>query len=98
MARTVRVERRQKGFFGWVFLVIFWVFNALMAVWMVAAIGITAEGAGEAASEAEKAGAAIGSAIGLSMVLSVWLTGALLLGLFAFMTRGRKVITETVEG
>jgi hypothetical protein len=79
-----------------VFLVIFWVFNALMAVWMVAAIGITADGAGPGATEAERAGAAIGSAIGLSMVLSVWLIGAALLGLFVMMTRGRKVISETV--
>jgi fatty acid desaturase len=31
------IERRQRGFFGWIFLLIFWVANGLMALWLFGA-------------------------------------------------------------
>ena len=95
MATTTRIEKRKRGFFGWIFLIIFWVFNAFMVLWMIGGIMATSELASTTKSDAEAAGAAIGSAIGFGMVLFIWVIGAGLLGLFVMMTRGKKVIIET---
>lgn len=96
MAKTVRIEKRQRGVFGWVFLVIFWAFNAFMALSMFLGLANTGDMMGKATTEAEKAGTAIGTALGVGMMLSMWMAGAVILGLFVFLTRGKKVITETV--
>jgi Na+-driven multidrug efflux pump len=98
MARTIRTERRKRGFFGWVFLILFFIFNALMLYGTVAGLAQTGEQIGQAATEAERAGATIGTAIGVSMILIVWAAGALILGLLVMLTPGRKVIIETTEG
>ncbi len=96
MSKTIRVERRQRGVFGWVFLILFWVFNAFMAWGLFEGLANTSEVAATATTEAQKAGAAIGTALGVSMVLGIWMAGAAILGLLVLMTRGRKVITETI--
>ena len=95
--RIIRTERRSRGLFGWVFLLLFWGFNLLMAWAFFAGIAAVADGPAPV-SDAEKAGAAIGTAIGVSMLLGIWGMGALILGLFVMFTRGSKVIVETTEG
>lgn len=92
--RTIRREVRKRGFFGWVFLLIFLGFNAVMLLWL---IGYWTElGKLPAAmSEAERAGAVIGSTIGTGFIIMVWGFGAVILGLLALLTRGRRtIITE----
>lgn len=96
MARTVRIEKRQRGVFGWIFLVLFWGWNALMALAMFAGLSGNADRAAQLTSEAEQAGHAIGTAMGAGMVLTLWVLGAILLGLFVLFSRGKKIITETV--
>lgn len=96
MAKTIRIEKRKRGFFGAIFSLLFWCFNALMLVWLFMAAKGTAEVAATAQSSAEQAGAAIGATIGFGMLLGIWAMGAIILGLLSFMTRGAKVITETV--
>ena len=96
MAKIIRKETRKRGFFGWIFLLLFIAFNALMLLWLVAywsqLSGTTA------ASEAEQAGRAIGGAIGSGMLLSIWAMGDIILGIFVLLTRGRKtIIEETVQ-
>lgn len=96
MATVVRREVRKRGFFGWLFLLIFIGWNALM-VWWLAAYGSHLAGT-EAVSDAQRAGKAIGGTIGVGMILFVWLVGAVVLGLFALLTRGRRtIISETLS-
>jgi len=98
MATTVRIEKRQRGLFGWVFLVLFWGFNALMAVGLFRGLADNAATIDTLTDDAQRAGAAIGTALGAGMVLTIWMAGAVILGLCVLLTRGRKIITETVKG
>jgi Mn2+/Fe2+ NRAMP family transporter len=97
MSRTIRTERRKRGFFGWIFLILFFGFNAMMLYGTFAGLAGTGQQITAASSDAERTGAAIGTAIGVSMILVVWAAGAVILGLLVLLTPGRKVIVETVE-
>lgn len=97
MATVVRKEVRKRGFFGWVFLLIFLAFNAFMALWVWAAFD--AAGSMDAASDAERAGHAVGTGIAVFTIMIVWAVGAFITGLLALLTRGGKtVVTEEVRG
>jgi hypothetical protein len=51
----------------------------------------------ETHGSAEQAGQAIGGTIGSGVILFFWVAGAVILGLIAMLTRGRKtIITEDV--
>jgi hypothetical protein len=93
MGHTVRIERRKRGFFGWLFLLIFFAFNVLMIAWLFTYWSEVLPLA-NSGSEAEKAGAAIGATMGTGVILVFWACGAIVLGLFTLLTRGRKVIVE----
>ncbi len=93
---TYQIERRKRGFFGWIFLVAFWLFNAFMAFALFAGLSNVSNMSSTLTSDAERAGAAIGTTIGASMILGIWLAGAVILGLFVLFTRGTKII-ETIE-
>jgi uncharacterized membrane protein len=95
--RIIRTERRRRGFFGWLFLLVFLAFNLLMLLSVIAGLNAVSEGMAPA-TEAEKAGAAIGTAIGISMLLGIWAMCAFILGLFVLLTRGAKTVIETTEG
>lgn len=95
MAQIIRTETRQRGFFGKTALVVFWLFNALMAWSLIAGLGGAGEVAQGAATEAERAGAAIGTAIGAGMILAFWFLGAAVLGMMVYFSRGKVVVTET---
>lgn len=98
MAKTVQTEKRQRGVLGWIVLLVFLGFNALMLFATISGLGASSEAGAELTTDAEKAGAAIGTVIGLGMIMSIWVMGAGILGLFVLLTRGRKVITtEVVE-
>jgi hypothetical protein len=96
LAKTVRIETRRRGIIGKLFSLIFWLFNGLMVLWLFLAIKSTAELGATMTTDAEQAGAAIGATLGFGMVLSIWAMGAIIFGLLSYMTRGSKVITETV--
>ena len=74
---TTRTEVRHRGFFGTVFLILFWVFNAGMAGLMFSWIMDSGPWGG-------------GTAIGVVGLLLFWVIGAVILGLCAMLTRGRK--------
>lgn len=95
MARKVYRETRHRGFFGWIFLGLFWLFNLLMIAWLLSYWAVV--GGVDAVSEAEKAGHAIGGALGTGMLIFVWVSGAVILGLFALLTRGRKTVVEEID-
>ncbi len=96
MATIIRKEIRKRGFFGWIFLILFLLFNVLMLAWLVSywsTLASTTTG-----SDAEAAGKAIGGTIGSSMLIVIWAAGDIVLGLFVLLTRGRKtIIEETVS-
>ena len=96
MAKIIRKETRQRGFFGWAFLLLFVGFNIFMAYTMFA--GLAAIGGRTPVTEAEKAGHVIGTVIGTSMILFLWACGAIVTGLLALLTRGKKVIVEETPG
>jgi hypothetical protein len=95
MARIVRREIRKRGFFGWIFLILFVLFNLGMLAWLVAYWNLLA--GSNAASDAERAGTIIGGTIGSGLLIFIWVAGAVILGLFAILTRGRKSIVEEYE-
>ena len=91
--RIIRTEKRKRGFFGWLFLILFVLFNGLMVVWLFSywstVLPMTTTG-----SQAGKAGAAIGTTLGTGFIVSIWTCGSIVLGLFVLFTRGRKVVVE----
>ncbi|WP_420023737.1 hypothetical protein ACN9JG_06150 [Cereibacter azotoformans] len=95
MATIIRTEKRKRGLFGWVFLILFWGFNLLMLVTTLAGLAGTGEQMQAAVSDAERAGTAIGTALGMGVIMAIWLPGAALLGIFVWLTSGKKIITET---
>lgn len=88
------VEKRRRGFFGWVFMLLFWAFNALMVVSLFSGISKNAEQYRTLATEAERQGAAAGTGLGIMMLLMTWAAGAVVLGLLVLFTRGRKEMIE----
>lgn len=99
MSQIVRIEQRKRGVFGTIVWWLFLAFNALMALWMYFAITSVAEVASQTQDAAQQAGAAIGGTIASGMILSIWLLGALILGLIVALSRGKKVtIEKVVEG
>lgn len=97
MATITRIETRKRGIFGWIFLTLFWAFNALMAFGLFGGISSNMERAENLGTEAEKAGFAIGTAIGASGILLVWVLGAILLGICVMLTKGKKIIVERTD-
>jgi NAD/NADP transhydrogenase alpha subunit len=97
MLASKRIERRSRGFFGWIFLILFLGFNALMLFAVVSGLAATSEVTQGLATEAEQAGAAIGTALGLGVILIFWAAGAVILGLLALLTRGNTTVVETHE-
>lgn len=94
MTKIIRKETRKRGFFGWLFLIIFILFNAFMAFGLFS--GLNNASKLTANSEAERAGHAVGTALGGGFILFVWLAGAVILGLFVALSRGKKIIVEEV--
>lgn len=96
MSKIIRREVRKRGFFGWVFLILFLGFNALMALLFFAGMSNVAEMPGMD-TDAERAGQAIGATLAGGMLLVVWALGAVITGLLALLTRGsRTIVEETV--
>lgn len=86
------IERYRRGFFGWIFLLIFWGWNLLM-VWALLK-GASATDCAQYASQAEQTGCNAGAGLGIIMVMVVWAVGSVVFGLLAYFTRGRKEIIE----
>lgn len=97
MTTSYQIERRKRGPIGWVFLVLFWAFNAFMLISLLSGVSNVSTHYDSLTTSAEKSGAAIGTSIGITMLLGLWMAGAVILGIFVLLTRGPKVI-ETVAG
>lgn len=84
------IERYRRGVFGWIMLLLFWGFNALMALAVVGALSDVSGPSDPAMRDAYAAGVGLG----LMLLLMFWAAGAVVFGLLAYFTRGRKEIIE----
>jgi len=84
-----RVLHFHRGAIGWLFEIIFYVFNVAMVAWLffiLAKIGNIEEVTRAAVKGLEEFGAAVSTL----MALFVWMAGNVILGLLTLVTRGRK--------
>jgi hypothetical protein len=94
--KTIRREVRKRGFFGWVFLVIFWLFNALM-VWFLYDVSVRVGTYSRQIGATEYRTTEI-ALMNIAAVLFFWALGSVITGLLAYFTRGPKtIIEETIE-
>lgn len=88
------IERRRRGFFGWIFLILFWGFNALMAYALIKAVGgDVPPPSARANMDAYRAG----QGIAIMMWLIFWAAGAVVFGLLAYFSRGKREFIEITE-
>ena len=85
-----QLRKPKRGFFGKIFLWLFYLFNILMLVWVVGGYMSASDSISRLATEAERAGATIGTGLGISMLLGLWVVGDIITGLLALMTRPKS--------
>jgi hypothetical protein len=90
--QEVYIEKRRRGFFGWVFLLVFLGWNALMVVWLLS-YAVDVSGI-ETMNAAEETGKNIGVSIAVSMILVIWALGSIITGILALLTRGSKTVVK----
>lgn len=95
MTRMVRTEVRKRGFFGWVFMLLFIGFNLLMLAWLISYWATIAPMVNQGHSAA-RTGAALGATIGTGFLIALWAAGDIILGLLTLLSRGKKLIVEEV--
>ena len=93
MVKIIRRETRKRGFFGWIALLVFLAFNAIMALALFSAVQAVGE-MPTGPTEAARAGHAIGATLGFSAILWLWVLGDIILGAFVLLTRGKKITVE----
>ncbi len=93
MARRM-IEKRKRGIFGYVFLTLFWIFNAFMAFAVVKGLGDAGSHLETMKTAAERTGGEIGLVMGATFLLLIWAMGAVILGLFCILTRGKREWVE----
>lgn len=94
MTKVIRREIRQRGFFGHIFKWGFILFNCVMAFWLFWYWGEVGHMTSGATSDAARTGTVIGATIGSGLIVFFWAAGALILGLFALLTRGKTIVIE----
>jgi len=80
------LRKPKRGIFGKLIIIVFWVFNIIMAVWIFGG-GSDAIQTTSTLSGAEQAGAAIGTGLAIGILTTVWFIGAIILGIMALLTR-----------
>jgi predicted RNA-binding Zn-ribbon protein involved in translation (DUF1610 family) len=81
------ITKPQRSMLGQVFKWAFIVFNALMAIWLIAGMISASKVVEGTRSEAARAGATVGTALGAGLICFLWVSGAVILGLFVLFTR-----------
>lgn len=88
------IEKRHRGVFGWIFLTLFWLWNALMAIGVWGGLSNNVEEYGKLSTEFDRTAYAAGTGIGVTMLLFLWCLGAVIFGLAAYFTRGKREMIE----
>lgn len=84
MGTRISYEHRKRGFFGWLFLIAFWLFNGWMLL-LVIAQWLNIDGA----LSTRQLGVHIGAVI---IPIYLWAIGDMILGLCAYVTRGHRLV------
>ena len=82
-----QLRKPKRGFFGKIFLWLFYLFNILMLILVIAGMNSASEIVNQATTEAQKAGATAGAGLGMTFMFFVWAIGDIITGLLALMTR-----------
>jgi predicted RNA-binding Zn-ribbon protein involved in translation (DUF1610 family) len=85
----VQLRKSKRGFMGKLFKWSFIGFSVLMAVWAVSGFNAATSDI-NTLSGAEQAGAAIGTGLAMALVMTIWVIGAIILGLFVLFTRPKS--------
>jgi hypothetical protein len=94
--RKTSVTKHQRGFFGRIWQIVFWLFQFAMVGLVILNFQAVDQVTTDCAEAACEAGAVIGGGIVAVGGWFVWLLGTLILGLLMFATRG-KLVTYEVE-
>jgi hypothetical protein len=92
----VYIEKRKRGFFGWLFLIVFILWNALMVLFLISMIMTTNNLMQTTAPGGESTGTAIGVGFSFIMLIIVWALGSVITGLLALVTRGSKTMVKKI--
>ena len=65
-----------------------------MVLWVYSAISLTNNHVDYAITDDQKAAATLGKMLGAGVLISLWGIGDVILGLFVFLTRRKKIITS----
>lgn len=84
-----KIEKPKRSLFGKIVKYTFIGFNILMLVWFIGGMSSASKGIENATTEAEQAGAAIGTGLGAIFIIFIWIVGAVILGIMAFLTRAK---------
>ena len=87
--KSVSTERRRRGPIGWIVTILFWVYNGVMAAWLVAGLVTMEAHYRTAETEADREAMAAGLAVGVGVIIVIWSLGGLVLGMLMLATRRR---------
>jgi hypothetical protein len=93
--RVVRIVKRRRGILGWASLLLFAAFNLFMAAWL-AVVWPAGFPLAQANAFGGRIAAALGFAMGPYVIAGIWICGVVLLGLLAWLVRGRHAVVEEV--
>jgi hypothetical protein len=84
--------RGKVGFFGTIFRVLFWGWQALMIFWIVSYYTDVSPRLHAATTQAHHTGTLIGATMAIGTIFFFWLAGSVILGLFVLFTRAPKLL------
>jgi hypothetical protein len=85
-----KVVHFRRGAAGWLFEVLFYLFNLVMAIAIVSLLARSGDIVAAAESELARGLAGFGAATKLVILLFVWMAGDLILGLLTVISRSRR--------
>ncbi|MBT4950539.1 MAG: zinc ribbon domain-containing protein [Pelagibacteraceae bacterium] len=80
------LRKPKRSLFGKLIIIIFWVFNIIMAAWIFGGGGDAIQTT-STLSGAEQVGAVIGTGLAIGFLTTVWVIGAVIFGIMALLTR-----------
>jgi len=89
-----KIVHFHRGIVGWFFEILFYLFNLVVAITIIAIVGRSGDILAAAESELAKGLAGFGAATKVFVLLIIWTAGDVILGSLTLITRGRKVSIE----
>lgn len=83
-------QKNERSFIGKVFKYLFYAYNGIMAFWLISGLFSAGSDILNETNEYAAAGGAIGAGIGAFFIISIWIGGAVLLGIPTYLTRVKK--------